>query len=68
MYDSNVFYSDLMNSSCDTAILFLQQFGEANYSTKIMNNTLNNKGTSQDTICNINNLGDNYFLSVQSFI
>ena len=64
------FESDLINSyAWDTAVLFLQEFGEANYSIKSsVNNSLANKGTSasdysdtRDVVCNVYDMASNCY-------
>ena len=58
------FESDLINSyAWDTATLFLQEFGEANYSIKSSVNTssdgLANTGTTTDHLCNVYDMASN---------
>ncbi len=68
MYYNDNFTSDLMNSyAWDTATLFLQEFGEENYSIKsTVNDSLASKGTNdsnyngtRDIVCNIYDMASN---------
>ena len=71
MYNSNKFTSDLMNSyAWDTAILFLQTFGEDKYSIKKnVNASLATTGTNdttkytgtQDVQCNVYDMASNIY-------
>ena len=71
MYSSlGKFESDLINSyAWDTATLFLQEFGEKNYSIKSsVNSSLANKGTSdsdyngtRDVVCNVYDMASNCY-------
>ncbi len=53
--------SDLMNSyAWDTAIVFIQEAGHANYANKEdENGTLKNTGTTGDEVCKINDMASN---------
>ena len=55
------FESDLINSyAWDTATLFLQKFGEVNYSIKSsINSSLENTGTTTDHPCNVYDMASN---------
>ena len=62
--DNNVgVESDLINSyAYDTAIVFVQYMGNANYSNKTTSNTtILNTGLTNDKVCNIYDLGVNCF-------
>ena len=54
--------SDLMNSyAWDTAIVFIQEAGHANYANKKDGNgTLKNTGATGDEVCKINDMASNW--------
>ena len=53
--------SDLVNSyAYDTAIVFVQEMGNANYAEKVsVNSSLANTGTIGDVVCNIHDMASN---------
>ena len=61
MYSNSTFKSDLINSfAWDTAIIFLQEFGEENYSVKMPTvYSFSEKGTNTDKVCNVFDMANN---------
>ena len=61
--DSRSVKSDLMNSyAWDTAIVYIQECGKANYANQdgeSINSNLTNTGTGQDEVCKINDMASN---------
>ncbi len=55
--------SDLMNSyAWDTAIVYIQEAGNANYANQTSKNTsLSNTGTNSDEVCKINDMASNLY-------
>ena len=55
--------SDLMNSyAWDTAIVYIQEAGNANYANQTSkNDSLSNTGTNNDEVCKINDMASNLF-------
>ena len=61
--DSSSVKSDMMNSyAWDTALVYIQEAGNTNYSYyegNLINNNLTNTGTGQDEVCKINDMASN---------
>ena len=63
--DSSSVKSDLMNSyAWDTAIVYIQEAGNANYANQKgtdINTSLTNTGANQDEVCKINDMASNIY-------